>query len=147
HVIFEGGVISPPVQLEPNAPPSGTRAVYDRTIDPGTGEEETHVVSLLPGDITPAKGESAIFEGASLDGRGIAFAIGKKLYLRFDDTETYEVGEGVTMAGVAEGGERVFYLEGGDLFALDINDPEPVQFTESGYVIPVNVASDGTAAY
>jgi hypothetical protein len=142
HVLFESAV-----QLEPEAPPSDTTAVYDRTIDQGTGEEETHVVSLLPGNVTPSAGQNAEYEGASLDGRGVDFTIGKKLYLRFNDEETYEIGEGVTFAGIAEGGARIFYLKGSDLFAFDAKMGETIRFTESGNVAPVNVAADGTAAY
>ncbi|MGN6276148.1 MAG: hypothetical protein ACTHNP_09520 [Solirubrobacterales bacterium] len=142
HVIFASSQ-----GLEENAPASGTQTVYDRTIDEETGEEETHVVSLLPANVTPAAGENSVYVGASLDGKGVAFSIGKKLYLRFNDEETYEIGENVTFAGVAEGGERIFYLKGGDLFAFDAKSEATVRFTESGDVTPVNIAAEGTAVY
>ncbi|MGN6274962.1 MAG: hypothetical protein ACTHNP_03410 [Solirubrobacterales bacterium] len=140
HVVFTSKQ-----PLEEGSPAEGTEAIYDRTIDPVSGAEETHLVSLLPGGATPS--QDAHYQGASLDGKGIAFLIDNKLYLRYEDEETFEIGEGVTFAGVAEGGARIFYLEGGDLFAFDAEGEKIIRFTEAGNVTPVNVAAEGTAAY
>ena len=150
HIVFETHPVNAseePIQLEPEAPPSGTVAVYDRTAD-----EVTHVVSLLPGDVTPNAGEDASYLGASPEGNGIAFEITKgenagKLYLRLDNNATYELGKGFTFAGVAEGGSRIFYLEGGNLIAFDAESEEEIPFTSTGNAIPVNVSTDGTRAY
>jgi hypothetical protein len=147
HVIFESGAEALAVQLEEGAPPAGTKAVYDRRIDPETGEEETKVVSLLPGNLTPAASEAADYEGASLDGEGVAFKIGKKLYLRYRDEATYEIAEEAAFAGVAEGGGRIFYLKGGNLFAYDVAKGKTVQFTNSSNATPVNIAGQGRVAY
>jgi hypothetical protein len=143
HIVFSTGRTGfSPVNLEPNAPPSGTKAIYDRTAD-----EVTHVVSLLPGDVTPAAGQNADYRGASLDGKGVAFTIGSKLYLRYDNEETYEVGDGVTFAGVAGGGNRAFYLEGGKLIRFDALTGNRTDFNSTGTAVPVNVSADGSAAY
>jgi hypothetical protein len=146
HVIFTLGQ----VRLEPDSPPEGTGAIYDRTIDPVTGEEETHLVSLLPGDVTPGAGQGAAYEGASLDGRGVAFRVGSTspLYLRVDDEKTFLVAPaGSTFEGVGEGGGRLFYLKGGDLYAFDATSESTIRFSEAGNVTPVNISADGTTAY
>lgn len=141
HIIFESGIAGAPVQLEENAP-IDTRAVYDRTSD-----EVTHVISLLPGDLTPAEGETAFYRGASLDGRGVAFKVGSTLYLRYDNQETFEIGEGVTFEGVAEGGSRIFYLEGGVLKRFDAQTEAVTAFSTTGAVVPTVVSADGSTAY
>lgn len=144
HIVFQTVSVglAVPQQLEPDAPPAGTQAVYDRTAD-----EVTHVVSLLPGDVPLAAGEDAAYVGASADGEGIAFEVGKTLYLRVGNAATYEVGEDVEFAGVSEGGERIFYVEGGNLYAFDTSSKEVIAFTSVGNAVPVNVAPDGTRAY
>jgi len=146
HIIFQTGRPGTVAQrLEPNAPPQGLPAIYDRTPD-----GVTHVVSLLPGDVTPqGKDEKAEYLDSSLDGRGVAFKIANtnKLYLRYNNEETYEIGTGVTFAGVAEGGNRIFYVEGGKLLRFDALTGKVTAFNSSGTAIPVNVSADGSAAY
>jgi hypothetical protein len=143
HIVFQTGDLpgSKVLQLEPNAPPTGIDAVYDRTAD-----EVTHVVSLLPGDVTPTK--DATYRGASADGAGIAFETDGALYLRLNNATTFQIGnKGAKFAGVSTEGKRAFYLEGGDLLAFDTGSEEVIEFTETGDAVPVNVAPSGTRAY
>lgn len=135
HIIFTSSV-----PLEPNSPPGGTTAVYDRTAD-----EVTHVVSLLPGASTSSQG--AAFEGASLDGKAVAFKIGNVFYVRYENEETYELGTQVTFAGFAKEATQAFYVEGGDLYRFDIPTGVRTPFTALGNVVPVNISADGSSAY
>lgn len=144
HTIFQTNFESIP--LEPEAPAAGMAAVYDRTRDPLSGAEQTHVVSLLPGEVTPA--QSAFYAGASADGEGIAFTIGSTLYLRVDNQASYELGVGAELAGIAEGGQRAFYLKDGNLEAFDAPGEEVTTFADTGPdVVPVNVSPQGNRAY
>jgi hypothetical protein len=82
HVIFTSKT-----KLEPQAPPTGSTAVYDRT--PGG---PTHVVSVLPVGGEP-EGEFS-YEGASSDGSDVVFADkveNGNLYDRHDNSTTSEV--------------------------------------------------------
>lgn len=143
HIVFSTGVISAAVQLEPEAAPDGTGAVYDRTAD-----GITHVVSLKPGDVPFGAHEDAVFQGVSPDGVGIAFKANNTLYLRHNDEETFEIGTGVNFAGVSEGGGRIFYMKEGNLEAFDVASEETITFADTiAAVVPVTVAADGSAAY
>ncbi len=149
HIVFttETGV-EHAVQIEPDAAPTPIPAIYDRTPD-----GVTHVISLLPGDVPLSV--KATYYGSSLDGEGVAFTVANTLYLRYQDSETFEIGENVKFAGVAEGGNRIFYMQAGDLFAFDAKTQQRIAFTNSnevtpevvGDAVPVNVSEDGSAAY
>jgi hypothetical protein len=145
HAVFSTGTKSPTtaIRLEPLAAPDGTQAIYDRAPD-GT----LRVVSLKPDDLPFNAGENAEYQGASLDGLGIAFEVNDILYLRYDDKQTYEIGEGIEFAGVAEGGRRVFYVEDGNLEAFDVATESTIEFADTtAPVVPVTVSPDGSTAY
>lgn len=143
HIVFTTfNSTAPPVQLEPAAAPDGTAAVYDRTAD-----GITHVVSMKPGEVPFAAGENAHIMGFSLDGVGIAFEVGNTLYLRYNDEKTFRIGEAVDFAGVAEGGGRIFYVEGGNLEAFDVGEERTIDFATTGDAVPVTVSADGSTAY
>lgn len=150
QLISEGGdhaIFTSEVRLEPEAAPNGTAAIYDRVPNPVTGQRETKVVSLKPDGTSFGGGENATYLGASLDGEGVAFRVGTTLYLRYRNSATHEIGTGLTYAGVAEGGARIFYLEGGNLKAFDATSKARITFAQGGDVTPVFVAQGGTAAY
>jgi hypothetical protein len=136
HVIFRSEKA-----LVPGA--AGGGAIYDRTPD-----GVLHVVSLLPGDVTPEGG--ADFQGASADGSAVAFQVGSgsSLYLRIDNAETVIAAPaGAQFAGLTEDGSHLFYMQGGDLYRFDSETEEIAQITESGDVEPVSIGSQGTGGY
>ena len=143
HIIFMTG--SPANQLEPNAPPSGTKAIYDRTPD-----EVTHVVSLLPGNVTPGATQSSEYLGASSEGNAVAFEAGgaSPLFVRLNDAETQEItGAGATFAGLSSNGRYTFYLAGGDLFRYDTVARAATEITATHDATVVNVGATGSAVY
>lgn len=145
HLIFVTGVAvgAKGLQLEPEAAPTGTAAIYDRT--PGG---PTHVVSLLPGEVPLGAGENAEYLGASADGSSVAFRVGETMYERRDNAQTLEVAEGtLTLAGISGDGNSVFYLEGGDLFIFDAVTETTELIGSGGATTVVNVSADGSHVY
>jgi hypothetical protein len=146
HIVFTTGTFASTataIQIEPDAAPDGTPAIYDRTPD-----GITHVVSLKPEDIPFGAGEQALFKGVSFDGLGVAFEVNKVLYLRYDDEETYEIGDEVEFAGIAEGGGRIFYVENGNLEAFDVATKSVIEFANTvAAVVPATISADGSTAY
>ncbi|HEX9966304.1 MAG TPA: fibronectin type III domain-containing protein, partial [Solirubrobacterales bacterium] len=141
HVVFTASR-----QLELGAPPSGTEAVYDRSLG-----GPTRVVSLLPGDVPLGAGENAEYQGVSVDGSAIAFKVSGTMYVRLDNAETVEVaGEPNTFAGISRNGGAVFYANGdgstpGSLFAFDVADGSATEIAPNS--IFVNVSEDGSHVY
>jgi hypothetical protein len=142
HVVFESDV-----GLEPNAPASGTRALYDRS--PGG---PTHVVSLKPGNTPFETGEDATFLGATEDGSAVAFEVEGTLYVRRGGEETVEViSAPYSFAGLSADGSRLFYTTGfagttpGTLHSFDLDSQLDTEIAEDS--IFVNVSADGQAVY
>lgn len=127
-------------RLEPSANEVG-ESIYDRALD-----GSLRVISLLPGDIPVNPDEDVLYQWPSLNGEGVAFYVDSKLYFRYQNDETFEIGDGVAFAGVSEDGSRVFYVEGGKLLRRDVVTGEVTPFS-SGAVTPVNISPDGQAAY
>ncbi len=152
HLIFStgGGQVAGQEikQLEPDAPPTGKPAVYDRSAIGGP----THVISLLPGDV-PLVAVGATFVGASRDGSVVAFRVngGGGLYVRIDDSTTVLVppaGAGnQTFAGLTSNGDHLFFVENGDVFSFDTSSETTQQVTNVGNAEVVNVSSEGSHVY
>jgi hypothetical protein len=136
----------PSKQLESQAPPTGTGAIYDRAAD-----GPTQVISLLPGDVTPAAGDDAAYQGASVDGLVVAFKIKGTLYVRVRGSGT-PVTKKVTEAesvfgGVSSDGRYLFYVSGGDIHRFDTGTGINDAINTSGDGQMVNVSADGSHVY
>jgi hypothetical protein len=130
-------------QLEPNAPPTGTGAVYDRSAD-----GPTHVISLLPGDAVPNAGEQAFYKGSSQSGTAVAFSIGNKLFIRVDDAKTEEMPlSGAVYAGFSTDGTYLFYVGGDSIYRFNTITETEVAINPSGHGEIVNISADGSHVY
>jgi len=180
HVIFSTGrspggsgwcdeyeeAICPVAKLEPNAPPAGTGAIYDRAAD-----GPTHVVSLLPGNTTPGAGQEAFYQGVSADGSSVAFKVGPPtgspeallaypFYIRVNNgapgEKTLPLDSGATtFGGISVDGRYLYYLTGvnaaekftGDIHRFDTETGADKVVNASGDAEIVNVSADGTHLY
>jgi hypothetical protein len=111
HAIFTSSL-----QLEPQAPATGTRAIYDRV----AGASTASVVSLKSDGSPFASGESASFVATSDDGAATVFRVEETLYVRREGETTEVAAPSNIFAGISEDGERVFYAVAGDLFVCDV---------------------------
>lgn len=138
----------PVKRLEPNAPPSGTGAVYDRPAD-----GPTHVVSLLPGNAIPKAGQDAAYQGASVDGATVAFKIEGALFVRVHngegaEEETLKVAEGDPIyGGLSDDGTYLFYETAGDIHRFDTTNEADQQVNASADAKMVNASADGSHVY
>jgi len=154
HVIFTTGgnwcnlvvfvnKVCPVLQLEPNAPPTGTPAIYDRGVD-----GPTRVISLLPGNVPPGSGEAAEYQGSAADGSVVAFKVAGTLYVRVDNEVTKEVTSSTSIfAGLSRHGEKLFYVSEGNIFEFDVSSGASNQINASGDGELVNISSDGSHVY
>lgn len=130
-------------KLEPNAPGGGTGVIYDRAAD-----GPTHVVSLLPGDVTPENGENAIYQGASADGTVVAFKINGVLYVRVNNANTIEiVDENPSFGGLSNSGVYLFYAINGNIHRFNTVLSQDEQVNASGDGEMVNASADGSHVY
>jgi hypothetical protein len=163
HVLFTSGkdvrqsvwcVRSPTCatqKLEPDAPPTGTGAIYDREAG-----GITHVVSKLPGDEPLPEGTKAFYEGTSKDASSVVFRIGDTLYVRINNgatlaEETLKVSEGTSVyGGLSDDGRYLFYVEGGEsgtIHRVDTETDDDIEVNPVGIGSIVNVSSDGSHVY
>jgi len=140
-------------RLEEEAPPNGTKTIYDRA----AGASSAQVVSLPPAGASTATKEEfeeldASYIASTEDGSAVAFDVGGALYLRRDNAETVKVADASnTFAGLSEDGERAFYTDASDgedpgqlsAFVVDSETPIPIAANS----VFVNVSADGSHAF
>lgn len=140
HIIFKNERGKFRVRLTADAPPEGISAVYDRT------PSGLQLVSLLPGDITPAT--DSYFQGASEDGSTVLFENESTLYVRIDDSATEPVTTGPFESwGASADGSKVFYGKEGNLYSFDTNSLSTTPIAMSGDAEFVNISDDGSRVY
>jgi hypothetical protein len=138
HLIFESSA-----KLEPEAPPAGTRAIYDRS-----PAGPTRVVSLLPGDVGAIGGQSADYLGATPDGSAVVFRLGGIVYVRLNNRETVKVvDDPVLYGGIADDASRVFYVKDGNVFAFETASEVTSAVGSGGKSTMVTVSADGSYVY
>ncbi len=106
RVIF--ATANSPVRLEPQAPPNGVAAIYERSPD-----GPTTVLSIPPAGASIAEEEEfeefgAKFEGFAANGTTVVFRVNDRLYAHQDNgTGTREIAsDPAEFAGISEDGER-----------------------------------------
>jgi hypothetical protein len=171
HVIFTSEK-----QLEANAPGElgcctfnywgsygnqPVNAVYEWT---PAGPE---VLSLLPGDATPAPESVTYYWGSSKDGSSVVFTVGERFF--GEEATMYVRRGGVThpivdvpwaeeaiFAGASDSGDKIFYMVvpevflgavTGSFYVYDVNTEESEQISTATDVGVVNVSADGSHAY
>ncbi len=148
HAIFSSST-----HLEPDAPPAGTEALYDRA----AGSTHAEVLSLdAEGS---AFAQDATYLGANEAGTAVVFGVGGALYERRGGATVEVAAAPATFAGVSEDGGRVFYAAGTNgeapaaLYVCEVESgpcagsgaQSPVQIAAAG--IFTNVSADGSVAY
>jgi hypothetical protein len=147
---FWGSVVNEPVN-----------AVYEWT---PAGPE---VLSLLPGDVTPAPESVTYYWGSSKDGSSVVFTVGERffgeeatMYVRREGT-THPIvevpwAEEAIFMGASSSGDKIFYLVSPNIFfgattgafyVYDVNTEESEQISTASDVGVVNVSDDGSHAY
>jgi hypothetical protein len=130
-------------QLETEAAPTGTPAIYDRSPD-----GPTRVISLLPGEEPLDAGQAALYQGTSITGSAVAFKVAGDLYVRVDNAETKAVTtEPSVFAGLSEEGTILHYVSSGNIFRFSVATSQTSQITTSGDAELVNISRDGSHLY